>query len=241
MQGAASLQSEACDELLSYFSYAAAMNGEYTTALVTALRQQQCHPGDNRLSLNINRLHYLLGRQHLEVGRLDQAIEEWTKYLEHRPGDEECKSEIAQLRFRAAAEICAGNGVSLPEKAVQQLAAAVELDPSNPVYRYQRHLCEAVHGSWEGLLRASADLAAELGEGWRVHVQYHLALANLAAGQVDQAEKLLAPLTAEQAATAAGLPVKLALAAVRARAGDWASAAELVSGAAGIAAGRERN
>jgi tetratricopeptide (TPR) repeat protein len=240
LQGAASLQSDPGDELLSYFSYAAAMNGEYSAALEAALRQQQRHPEDSRLSLNINRLHYLLGKQHLEAGRLDQAIEEWTTYLEPRPSDEECKRDIARLRFRAAVEICAGNGASLPQKALQQLAAAAELDPANPVYRYQQHLCDAIHGNWEGLLSASADLAAELGEGWQAHAQYHLALARLAAGQVDQAAKLLAPLAAGEAATAAGLPVALALAAVRARAGDWAGAADLVS-AAGIVPDRERN
>ena len=240
LQGAASLQPDADDELLSYFSYAAAMNGEYGAALEAALRQQQRHPDDSRLSLNINRLHYQLGRQHLEAGRLDQAIEEWTTYLEPRPSDEECKRDIARLRFRAAVEICSGNGSSLPEKALQQLAAAAELDPANPVYRYQLSLCDAVHGNWDALLRASEDLAAELGKGWEAHAQYHLALARLAAGQVDQAAKLLAPLAAGQAATAAGLPVTLALAAVRARAGDWAGAADLVS-AATVVPGSERN
>jgi len=59
-----------------------------------------------------------------------------------------------------------------------------ELDPANPVYRYQLSLCDAVHGNWDALLRASEDLAAELGKGWEAHAQYHLALARLAAGQV---------------------------------------------------------
>jgi tetratricopeptide (TPR) repeat protein len=64
------------DELLHYLGLAAANGNDFAGALAAWSNLAARHPDDKRLALNLNKLHYLLGKQHAEAGRLAEAIAE---------------------------------------------------------------------------------------------------------------------------------------------------------------------
>jgi len=82
-------------KVCNYQGLLAARQEDYagTRNFWSALAQRR--PEDARLALNLNRLHYLLGKQYVEQARYADAISEWNLTLEMRPEDEALQQDIA--------------------------------------------------------------------------------------------------------------------------------------------------
>jgi tetratricopeptide (TPR) repeat protein len=213
------------DEFLQYRGLADACRSNYAAALNSWEALRKRHPEDQRLGLNVNRLHYLLGKQRFEEGRLADAIAEWTAYLEPRPEDEELQSELRGLRLQLALE-----QLGRDSGAVSAVREAAALDAANPVFRFHALLCDLLEGRWDDAALGFERLAPELDGKLRALAAYYAGLARLAQNRTGEAASVLNE--ARNAADRHGLDLDTAfpLAAVHALAGEWAPAAGWLTG-----------
>jgi len=217
------------DECLYYFGLAGTRCEEFKAALDAWTKLGARHPEDRRLALNLNRLHYCLGKQHLGAGRFREAIGEWTLYLEPRPDDEAMKKEIAKLHFRSALAECTPDGKGGAASARSSLKQAVALDPENPVYRYYLALEDAFQGRWHDYLAAAGPLIPKLSPKARPLAMLHLGIGWLVQNDLAKAESLLVEARTEAEKAGVTLNAGWCLAVVYAKSGRWEEAAELLS------------
>jgi tetratricopeptide (TPR) repeat protein len=216
------------DELLYYLGLAAARREDYAGAIAAWEKLCARQPGDQRLALNANRLHYELGKQHAAAGRLEEAIVEWNLYLKPRPDDEQMKREIGKLHFRLALAAYTCDGRNGAPAARVALRHALTLDPDNATYRYYLALCDALEGDWKVFTAAAQGLLPQLDAKMQPVARCHLGIACLAQNDLENAERYLAAVRAEPGR--AGVPVDICwpLAVVYAKSGRWAEAADLL-------------
>ncbi|MCI0486690.1 MAG: tetratricopeptide repeat protein [Blastocatellia bacterium] len=220
------------DETLYYAGLVAANRGDFQTALQVWGRLFERHREDKRLALNLNRLHYLIGKQHIEAGRLKEAVEEWETYLKPRPEDEELKKEIAKLHFRLALDELARNSASASTDGKAILERALALDGENPLYRYYHALCNLAGGQFDAYIASAQSLLHRLDSRTQLHAKYHLGVAWLAKKEPEKAEPLLREVLAEAGRAGLELDASLPLAAAQAEAGRLEEAINLLTAVA---------
>jgi tetratricopeptide (TPR) repeat protein len=219
-----------CDEHLYYLGWSAAQQGDFARTLDAWTRLSQRHPDDQRLTLNINRLHYIIGKIHMEAGRYTSAISEWNAYLAPRPDDEELKMEIGKLYFRIGLGVLQDQGVAGVTEAKSALQHASTLVPANSVYRYYMAFCDLLEGQWQSFVQNAGMLTSALDPPMQLQADYHIGMAYLLHGAPEQAEPFLR--SARDKAPKLGISVDLSLpfAMIYARAQRFGEAADLLCG-----------
>jgi tetratricopeptide (TPR) repeat protein len=217
------------DELLYYQGQVAAARQDWDVALEVWGRMRHRHPEDEPLSLNLYNLRYLLGRQHLEAGRLPEAIQEWQSCAGEHPQDDEVRHDLAALHFRLALQELADGSPPALAAARAALEQAHCLYPDNPQYHYYFALCQLAEGRGEEFLGTVEALLPHLDTRTRLHAQYHQAISLIAQGTGEKAAALLSEVQDQVDQQGLGLDVSLPLALMQAGAGRWQEAAELLS------------
>jgi tetratricopeptide (TPR) repeat protein len=208
-----------------YLGYALAQTGQHAEALRVWGRLGQRHPDDTDLALNTTRLYYRMGAAHAKAGQYAEAAGAWEKYLEGYPQDEQMATELAQV-YLALALSLRGDTRPGDDTARRAFQRAVELSRGEGRYVYPLaldELREQAYADSEAQLRT---LLAE--EPGRAAYSYHLALALLGQDRLAEAQEVLKQ-AIEGALPASTAPLAaLASAALHARAGRWAEAADVV-------------
>jgi tetratricopeptide (TPR) repeat protein len=214
------------DELFYYRGLVAACCGELTVTFASWEALLKRHPEDQRLALNMNRLHYQIGEQHIKAERWREGIAEWMAYLNSRPEDEDLKKEIAKLHLRVALSELANDEIAAARSSLEQSLA---LDSENILCRYYFALCGLAEGQWDNYIAEAESLMGSLHPQLQCHARYNLAIARLAKGEPEKAEVLLTEILAEEVWRR--FDVSLPLAIVHAQAGQWTEAVKwLTSG-----------
>src|SRR5581483_11696749 len=92
--------------VLFYRGFAHASGGNTKAAIADWTELRQLQPNNERLLLNLARVHYLRGAAQMQAGRFPEAISSWEEYLRLYPADEKAARDIAELHMRmAGAEI----------------------------------------------------------------------------------------------------------------------------------------
>ena len=178
------------DTLLFYRGLACASTGALDEAARDWSRLAARRPENQRLAVNVARLHYLAGARHLAEGRHAAALAAWERYLEVYPADDRTRRDIAELHFRLAAALwrCADRDGSL-EAASAHLAQAVDADGTNTEYQFYDAVIAIRRGEVEqGIAALRRRVEAD---GPQPRLIYHLALGLMTSGQRDEARRLL--------------------------------------------------
>jgi tetratricopeptide (TPR) repeat protein len=89
------------DAVLYYLGLANARCAKYGIALENWEALAQKHPEDQRLTLNIHRLHYLLGCDYVKEQKYEEAAAAWKVYVTPRLEDGNLRKEFSEVHFRA--------------------------------------------------------------------------------------------------------------------------------------------
>ncbi len=207
------------DAVLFSLGYAQAGCGEYDEALGIWRKLQQRHPEDQRLALNIDRLHYLKGRQHVEGEKYEEALASWQEYLKMRPDDEKLKRDIAELYFRLALTRLGVDGSR--EEARRRLLSAMETDGSHACAPFYVALLELMDGQQAKATQQFGDLSVDGTPSMRHRAMYYQGIGMLHQGDHDRAAEVLRAVAEDPLRAEIDSPVELALAAALAQGGKW--------------------
>lgn len=213
------------DAVLNALGFSQAMLKEYKDALRTWSELYERHPEDERLALNITRLHYVLGSEHARAGRYSEAADEWERCLTLYSEDDQLRGALAEIYFRKGrADLRSGGAAA----AKQALLRASELCGPKSGYEYYLALSELAAEEHE----AAGERLRRLMDADSGHAgyTYHFGLTLLNQGQSEAARALF-----EQVAAGAkgelARRARWAMAALDMRAGQWDAAAEMFQAA----------
>ena len=181
------------------------------------------------MALNVNKLHYLLGKWHLEAGRLKEAVSEWTAYLDPRPDDAELKREVAKLHCRLALAEFAKHTAPISKNIEDDLRQAAAMDPENSIYPYYLALRDLHDRKWDSFISTAETLLPGLDSAMQLHAKYHLGLAWLAKKHPEKATPFLAEVGASTSQSDLELDAGFLLAVVHATAGRWNEAVTMLN------------
>ena len=167
------------DRLLFYLGLAAANIKKLEIGLHTWEKLFERNPKDRELELNICRVHYLLGQQHINEERYIDTISEWEAYLKGYEEDEGTRKNLAEVYFRLAISKFK-NDKSNDADIKKQLLKAIELDPDNGLYAYYASLFNLKMGEYDECITTLRELLEKQPADSRV--KYHLGLAMLKNG-----------------------------------------------------------
>ncbi len=207
------------DPVLFSLGYAQAECADYAGALETWRKLRQRHPKDQRLALNIDRLHYLKGRQHVDGEKYEEAAAAWRECLKMRPDDEKLRRDIAELYFRLALTRL-GAGESR-EEARRSLVSAMEMDGEHAYLPFYLALLDLVDGQQAKATRQFGDLSAAGTPSIRHRARYYQGIGLLQEGENDRAAEVLRTVVEGSCRPEMDAPVEWALAAALARGGHW--------------------
>jgi tetratricopeptide (TPR) repeat protein len=184
------------DALLFYRGLASASTGALDDAAGDWARLAARRPENQRLAVNLARLHYLAGARHLAEGRVAGALASWERYIEVYPADDRTRHDIAELHFRLAAALWKSPDGTGNLAAAEHLTQAAAIDPSNGEYQFFGGIMALRRGEVrEGLAALRQRIEAA---GPNPRLVYHLALGLLMSGQRDEALRLLQGLRHER-------------------------------------------
>jgi tetratricopeptide (TPR) repeat protein len=187
------------DTALFYRGLALVHSGEIAKGVEDWKKLRVRFGDDERLELNILRARYLLGKQSIEKGKYDEAIAEWSAYLQKYTEDDGTKNNLAELHFRnGLAELANGHPPDF-SKAKNLFKKAAELNSAEMIYQYYCSLSDFGLGKYADCIRQLNALGAKAADDLRV--QYHLAIAMLKGGQPRPALERLKKLSANGAET----------------------------------------
>jgi len=210
------------DSVLFHWGHACAATGDYAGALELWRRLHERRPDDQRLALNVHRLHYLIGRHHAEAGRYEDAILAWEEYLQSRPEDRKLQEDLAELYFRMATERLA-TGKDL-QAARKDLVTALERNPNHPCAAFYLALCDLTDGQPARAAERFGALAMASADALQVRAQHYEGLALLAADRHREAAEVLGKLSGHPRLKEQNLDPALPLAVACAGSQDWAAA-----------------
>jgi tetratricopeptide (TPR) repeat protein len=208
---------------------AAVERGEYEGALLEWQELAKRHPDLERLALNINRLHYLIGRRKLEEGDYAGAIAAWEQYAESRDEDEELQKDVAELHFRIGRQLLASSDESDLLKAKESLKEATKRSGGSDKVYFYRGLLDLRRGSNASAVQNLAK-AAESGDSrFSETAALWSGLAMLHSGDPQGAAEGLERLSKNGCSEPVAVAARHALAVAYAQLGDWKQAAKLAS------------
>jgi tetratricopeptide (TPR) repeat protein len=217
------------DAVLFHWGYARAMCADYGGALEVWRQLQQRCPEDQHLTLNVLRLHYLLGRQHAEAEKCEEAILAWEEFLNSRPDDEDLRKDIAELYFRMALTGMASLAMCTEsdfERVRADLNSVVQLNGSHPFAPFYLALCDLLDGPPARAAQALEALCAGEPSAFQLRVMYHWGIALLRSGQNGRARDILRAVANHALCAKLELPIYMALAVACSRTGQWEDALE---------------
>jgi tetratricopeptide (TPR) repeat protein len=217
------------DPVLFHLGLSLGCSGEYSEALEVWGKLQERHPEDRRLALNINRLHYLLGQQHVAAERYQEAIEAWRTYLDPRPDDEPLKAGLAQLYLRAGVSKLAASGPQGVNEARSVFRSAMELDGGNSVVLFYTALCALLEGKPDECLRLLNEVQSHADPDLASRATYHAAIALLLWEKPQEAVRLLRDVQSDPNYDRRRLPLDWALAVAHAKGGQWERSLDALS------------
>jgi len=207
------------DTVLFHWGHARAACGDYLGALEMWHRLYQRHPDDQRLALNLHRLYYLLGRQHVEAERYGEAIQAWEEFFKSRPEDEKLRRDIAELYFRLGVAEMANAGDL--QQARANLDSAIKFNDSHPFAPFYLALCDLAEQQPKQAIQRFAALPNGQSPALQLRAMYHRGIAFLQAGQYARAAEVLRAVADHPNRLELGLPVDWALALAYARSEQW--------------------
>jgi tetratricopeptide (TPR) repeat protein len=178
------------DALLFYCGLIFALNNHFMTALQCWNELLDRYPKDERLKLNIYRVHYLLGCSYIKENKYAEAIKEWKEYLKGYAEDIKTKKSLAELYFRLfVAEIKTGD----IRKAREFVLQSAELVEDNKKYIFYAALCDCKLGGFDECVNHLDKLMnTELGASG---IKYHKSVALMRKGEKAEAIKILSELS----------------------------------------------
>jgi len=215
--------------VLFHWGYARAMCADYGGALEVWRQLQQRCPEDQHLTLNVLRLHYLLGRQQAEAEKYEEAILAWEEFLSSSPDDEDLRKDIAELYFRMAVTGVASLSMSTEsdfERVRADLNSAVQLNGTHPFAPFYLALCDLLDGPPARAAQALEGLCAGEPSDSQLRVMYHWGIALLRSGQNGRARDILRAVADHPLCAKLELPIYVALAVACCRTEQWEDALE---------------
>lgn len=174
------------DALLFYYGLACALTNNFIPTLESWNALMSDHPEDERLKVNIYRVHYLRGCSYANENRYTQAIQEWKEYLRGYTDDIKTQKNIAELYFRLfASEIKSGD----TQRAKDFLLEAAAFDKENKKYIFYVALCDYKAGGFDKCINHLDNLLnTELDN---LRIKYHKGAALVRKGGKVQAIEIL--------------------------------------------------
>ena len=215
------------DTVLFHWGYARAMCADYGGALELWRQLQQRYPEARPLMLNIHRLHYLLGRQHAEAERYEEAILAWEELLSSGPDEKGLRKDVAELYFRKAVTEMASL-VRSEQRDFEQVRAdlnsGVQSNGTHPFAPFYLALCDLFDRPAVRTAQALEALCAGEPSALQLRAMYYRGIALLKSGQNGQAKDILRAVADHPACGKLELPIYMALAVACCRTGQWEDA-----------------
>jgi len=172
--------------LLFYLGMALTHSKQFDEALRLWNKLLMLCPDDTRLELNIYKIHYLLGIQHIDGGRYYEAAAEWEKYLSKYDTDDKTKKNLAQIYFKVACAKLSNNGDTANINEIKELfKRAQELDKDNDIYNFFIGISDLSLGDYSNSIIKLTNLNEMQPDNPRL--KYHLGLALLRKGEAEKA------------------------------------------------------
>lgn len=181
------------DALLFYYGLVCALTNRFKPSLESWDVLLHRHPEDERLKVNIYRVHYLLGCSYANERKYMQAIQEWKEYLKGYADDTKTKNDIAELYFRLFTDEIKTHDI---QKARDLLFEATAFDNENKKYIFYAALCDYKSGSFDDCVTHLDNLLDTELDPFRI--KYHKGVALLRKGEREQAVELLSEVSKAQ-------------------------------------------